>query len=135
MRSKQVLSRDEMKHLQKLGLDTSKASMCWLKDTEGEWHIFEHDEFCYEAAFMCPEPAFTLQDVLDQIPTKLDINGSIYEPTFYKLNGKWCADLYTQNGADIQTEPADDLIDAAYNRLLWLIENGYIEKGGNNEKS
>mgnify|MGYP003506616022 CR=1 FL=1 len=27
---KQVLSIDQMKHLQELGVDTSDASMCWL---------------------------------------------------------------------------------------------------------
>lgn len=29
MTSKKVLSIDQMKHLQELGLDTSDASMCW----------------------------------------------------------------------------------------------------------
>lgn len=29
MTSKQVLSIDQMKHLQELGLDMSDASMCW----------------------------------------------------------------------------------------------------------
>ena len=40
----QVLSREQMKHLQELGVDTSDASMCWVagEDTftdEEEWNL------------------------------------------------------------------------------------------------
>lgn len=31
MKSEQVLSVEQMKHLQELGLDTSDASMCWAR--------------------------------------------------------------------------------------------------------
>ena len=31
MKSKQVLSIEQMNHLQELGLDTSDASMCWCR--------------------------------------------------------------------------------------------------------
>ena len=42
MKSKQVLSIEQMKHLQELGLDTSDASMCWccfLGNIEEEWEL------------------------------------------------------------------------------------------------
>ena len=42
MTSKQVLSIDQMKHLQELGLDMSDASMCWclfLGDKKEKWEL------------------------------------------------------------------------------------------------
>jgi hypothetical protein len=35
MKSKQVLSIDQMKHLRELGLDTSDASMYWARVSHG----------------------------------------------------------------------------------------------------
>lgn len=32
----QVLSREQMKHLQELGVDTSDAIMCWLAENHKE---------------------------------------------------------------------------------------------------
>lgn len=47
MKSKQVLSIEQMKHLQELGLDTSDASMCWCraisyKSATWELEIYEY---------------------------------------------------------------------------------------------
>lgn len=47
MKSKQVLSIEQMKHLQELGLDTSDASMCWCraishKSVTWELEIYEY---------------------------------------------------------------------------------------------
>lgn len=37
----QVLSREQMAHLKELGVDTSDASMCWLRyDADGEVRLF-----------------------------------------------------------------------------------------------
>ena len=41
----QVLSIEQMKHLQELGVDTSDASMCWVAEgyaytDEGQWKLF-----------------------------------------------------------------------------------------------
>lgn len=67
MKSKQCLDVQQMQHLKELGLDTRNASMCWIKDTEGNQNLSVHDEYCYEASFMNPIPAYTLQDVLSTL--------------------------------------------------------------------
>ena len=46
MKSKQVLSVEQTKHLQELGLDTSDGSMCWCyalsyKNAKWELEIYE----------------------------------------------------------------------------------------------
>lgn len=56
MKSKQVLSVVQMKHLEELGLDTSDASMHWqfLPTVESFFN------------------AYTLQDILDKLPRSLN---------------------------------------------------------------
>lgn len=67
---KQVLSISQMEHLQELGLDSSKASMCWLT-FNGQTTLSVHDESCYESASLHPIPAFTLPDILELLPKEL----------------------------------------------------------------
>ena len=134
--SKQCLDVQQMQHLQELGLDTSNASMCWIKDTEGNRHLSVHDEYCYEASFMNPIPAYTLQDVLDALPKEImyenkrcwasiDLEdgfiGYYYEN--YSLYYKW---------AYFEAVMKDErIIDAAYELLVWCIENCYVETNKN----
>ena len=66
----QVLSREQMKHLQELGVDTSDASMCWLD--------FEDNE-PMEVAVFVPQimlgyatckiyPTYTIGDLIEKLP-------------------------------------------------------------------
>lgn len=130
--SKQVLDIEQMEHLQKLGLDTSNASMCWIKDTEGNQHLSVHDEYCYEASFMNPIPAYTLQDVLDILPTeikpaerrfwlRIDLSD---ECLYYYYDD---CNLVECRKKVIGYDGIEELIDAAYSMLCWAIENEYIK--------
>lgn len=132
---KQCLDIEQMQHLQELGLDTRNASMCWIKDTEGNQHLSVHDEYCYEASFMSPVPAYTLQDVLDALPkyyhiahigwTKLSIrahNTKEWEVGYVYELGK-----YAYGGRILGKE----LIDAAYELFCWCVEWGFIETNKN----
>lgn len=46
MKSKQVLSIDQMKHLRELGLDTSDASMYWARVSNHPTDVIEDERFC-----------------------------------------------------------------------------------------
>ena len=131
MNSKQILDVHQMQHLQELGLDTSNASICWIKDTEGNQHLSVYDEYCYEASFMNPIPAYTLQDVLDALPKSLKIGKSKYEISIYMIEGKWAVDYYSETDADIQSLECENLIDAVYSRLCWAIEHKFAETNKN----
>lgn len=121
-----------MKHLQELGLDTNNASAFWCNpDRHGDWSLEftdscggkipqsnEYDEFC---------PAYTLQDVLDALPKM------IYPFPVHKIgfelwigSGKiFYANMF--NLEDVLKVRYDkELIDAAYELLVWCIEKGYI---------
>ena len=65
----QVLSREQMKHLQELGVDTSDASMCWVagEDTstdEGEWYLTIPNNFLLPYNI----PTYTIGDLIEKLP-------------------------------------------------------------------
>lgn len=119
-----------MKHLRELGLDTSNASMCWIKDTEGNRHLSVHDEYCYEASFMNPIPAFTLQDILEMLPKEIrdkDDDKFVLRIEYWLLHRVWYVGYYYYDVTLNDLCCKGDLLDAAYDMLCWCIENGHIK--------
>lgn len=103
---KQVLSVEQMKHLQELGLDTGDASMCWCRAISHKSVTWELEIYEYvinqklDSNFWETTPTYTLQDILDKLPTLIIIS----------------------------SEKSENIIDVAYDMLCWCIENGYIKK-------
>lgn len=77
MKSKQVLSIYQMKHLQELGLDMSDASMCWCLfwgNKKEKWELEIYEDVINQkrdSSFWEIIPSYTLQDILDKLPKKL----------------------------------------------------------------
>lgn len=98
--SKQVLSKEQMNHLKKLGFNTKKETLL-------------------------------LQDILELIPyhaqeisiTRNDMSGGIYEVKY--IDGIPTKTLFEAK--------SKNLIDAAYEVLVWCIENGWVEQIKNRE--
>lgn len=132
---KQCLDIEQMQHLQELGLDTRNASMCWIKDTEGNQHLSVHDEYCYEASFMNPIPAYTLQDVLDALPKDISKDGCTWYASLYIdfENNRIAYGNTDRYGFEIYHEIMIEkyLIDAVYSMLCWCIEQDYVETNKN----
>ena len=140
MKSKQVLDVQQMQHLQELGLDTSNASMCWIKTPNGRDLTFNDEWMNLEESILDPVPAYTLHDVLDALPIEIK----------YKDKRCWlCIELademigYYYENARFEHRWVyyevvmidESLIDAAYRLLIWVIENGYISKLPANKNS
>lgn len=74
----QVLSIEQMKHLQGLGLDTSNASMClccFRENIDEEWELEIYEDVINQkrdSTFWEIIPTFTLQDILDKLPHYLN---------------------------------------------------------------
>lgn len=135
--NKQALSIEQMQHLQKLGVDTSKASMCWRRISRyanGEvanspWRIILNNgsskEYNVEYETI---PTFTLQDILELLPYKIVAS--------YLLIGKKSFNGYIQfyveysnfGGYAFPIFKGDNLIDVAYEMLCWCIEKHHINK-------
>lgn len=119
----QVLTIEQMQELIELGVDISKASMCWWKGNRNTKDILAiyHPED--DVAFHII-PTFTLQDMLEMIP-----NYSIchYDTRIEDLDGYV---ITLKNGEaglnfarNIHTERDVKLLDAAYNMLKWVKQN------------
>ena len=138
--SKQVLSVEQMQHLQELGMELDYNTMLsWIIDDRGRdkpllyisSEAVDYVDFCHYCL-----PAYTLQDVLDALPKEIlyenkrcwasiDLEdgfvGYYYEN--YSLYYKW---------AYFETVMKDEsIIDAAYELLVWCIENKFVETNKN----
>ena len=68
----QVLSREQMKHLQELGVDTSDASMAWFMSPKTkQWKIKVKNNFSHELLLrLSPEryiPTYTIGDLIEKV--------------------------------------------------------------------
>ncbi|WP_373150011.1 hypothetical protein [Bacteroides stercoris] len=134
MKTKQVLSVEQMEHLQELGLSTSDGSMCWcyaLSYKNAKWELEIYEDVIdqkRDSNFWETLPTYTLQDILDKLPPVikkyywLAIRVSAHKGMWYvEYNGRGCTLSYFYS---------ENLIDAAYEMLCWCIENGDVEKEG-----
>ena len=95
----QVLSIEQMKHLQELGVDTSDASMCWLD--------FEDNE-PMEVAVFVPQimlgyatckiyPTYTIGDLIKKLPKSIDFGYGEYDLEIL-ISGEYIGVQYTSDG-------------------------------------
>lgn len=134
MKTEQILSVEQTKHLQELGLDMSDASIYWARvshgsriydKSKGKWFMSLQKEF-QTCGFISYEtlPTYTLQDILNKLPESIQI----YDLYIFKKVGLWWLKYVdvTNNGT-VRLEKMPKLIDAAYQMLCWVIENGHLE--------
>ena len=136
--SKQVLSIEQMLHLQELGFDTSNASASWYKpDMDTEYmlmfgHLKKEELVGNEEDI----PSYTLQDVLDALPNRIYDKGAFYLGCYDIMidehdicYAKWCGSEIESTYVEIEIK--DNLIDAAYSMLCWCVENKFVETNKN----
>ena len=135
--AKQTLSIEQMQHLQELGLDTSNASMCWIKTPNGRDLTFNDEWMNLEESILDPVPAYTLQDVLDALPKFYHIANIGWTKLSIRVNTtkEWeIGYVYTDElskyayGCRILGK---ELIDAAYELFCWCVEWGFVETNKN----
>lgn len=79
--SKQVLSIEQMNHLQKLGLDTSNASFVKIEYDEHDGEnrhlisiLVEENHYLNDDSIKDSVNVYTLQDILDKLPPSINWN-------------------------------------------------------------
>jgi hypothetical protein len=122
---KQVLSFKQMKHLQKIGFDTSDGSMCF------EWNESDSDNMVVtsldaDTNYDHCRTTYTLPDILDKLPCFIG-NEVLTIKKFADSYACLYMEPYTRSIGNI-TE-GKELIDATYEMLCWCIENGYVKVG------
>lgn len=134
MKTEQILSVEQTKHLQELGLDMSDASIYWARvshgsriydKSKGKWFMSLQKEF-QTCGFISYEtlPAYTLQDILNKLPESIQIY-DLY--IFKKVELWWLKYVDVTNNGTVHLEKMPRLIDAAYNMLCWCIQKGFVK--------
>ena len=123
--TKQVLSIKQMQYLVNLGLDTSDATMCWIKTPKGRDVAFNDDWTGRRESLLEPIPAYTLQDLLYKLPFKIETYWLEFGPD--KEDVEWYM-KYDQidPGRYLKYLTSINLIDAAYEMLCWCIEERHL---------
>ena len=134
----QVLTIEQMKHLQELGVDTSDASMCWLKytGTDGvvRYLINVNDISCHVMPFMEAFPTYSIGDLIEKLPKSTDFGDLLIEFCNSDLGyGDWdCSELYDIEA--LQNFKNKPLKNALYDLLCWVAENHKKVLNKNNQE-
>ena len=110
----------QSKHLLELGLDVKSADMCLCKTAQNTWVLYGYIPGEHDAHTI---PAWSLSALLDVI-SKVTCISYLTIDTSYLIR---CKDLGFLWQKDIA---AKDPITATYKMVCWLLEQGFIKKGG-----
>lgn len=122
----QVLSIEQMKHLHKLGVDTSKASMYYAPLPNGTMELKvsqPNTRYRY--------PTFTLQDMLALMPKQIDdytLNWYISDMILRYDRIDCCDRFEVLESLSYSFNDNATILDVAYDMLCKLAEVGYLNK-------
>ena len=140
--SKQCLDVQQMQHLQELGLEMKETMLYWCRihdsrpraaTNNGKWTLCKgKNQPCVAIQHWEYIPAYTLQDVLDILPTeikpaerrfwlRIDLSD---ECLYYYYDD---CNLVEHRKKVIGYDGIDELIDAAYSMLCWAIEHKLVD--------
>ena len=136
-----ALTIGQMQRLQELGVDTSKASMYWkaiveisngdeIRKNNIKWYL-SLDTAMMTCGLMRVKviPTFNLQDILEELPKYIEVDDKRYELIISSYIG------YGKGDCDfIYVRHITDLLQDAYQTLIWIAENGHY-KNKNDEKN
>ena len=135
----QVLSIEQMKHLQELGVDTSDASMYWVRakriigkqrnnvlDNEmGKWRLSLSKSIVLPAAWAVESvPTYTIGDLIEKLPKSIDLGFGEYDLEL-SIKGEYVEVQYENDYDDYTPFFCSNLslIESLYRILCWLAEN------------
>lgn len=141
----QVLSIERMLHLKELGVDTSKASMCWVKyygelatlkmphEVRDGLYVLRlkeiHSPFVEDVML-----AFTLQDIIASLPEYIPVDDEYAydEEAELIINKNSCRYVYLNCESGMSytgsNERSNNILESAYNLLCWCVESGYLKQ-------
>ena len=132
MMSKQVLSIEQMQHLQELGLELKDTMIYWSKPHKGvicrcgnDWFLSLVDDKTRN--FFDVIPAYTLQDVLDLLPYKTVASYLHIGRKSFSGDILFYVEYSNFGGYAVSHFRSESLIQAAYEMLCWCIENKFVE--------
>ena len=114
----QVLSIEQMKHLQELGVDTSDASMCWVAGEDAdevEWNLIIPNNFLLPYNI----PTYTIGDLIEKLPKHFYIKEA--QISMVALNGSGAFQVcYDKVPKSCKSDGT--IKNALYKLLCWVAE-------------
>ena len=119
----QVLSIEQMQHLQELGVDISDASMCWVAGgntftDEEEWNL------CIPNRYLLPYniPTYTIGDLIEKLPKTIEIYHLMIDWNLMKIEytDEFFIETVFKEVFIINDKP---LINTLYDCLCWVAGN------------
>lgn len=126
----QVLSIEQMQKLKELGVDVSKASMCYIGKypscdfDDGDSIVVVSKDF-NKRLYNEFGPAFTLQDIIELLPTTIHTDGGLFYLTIMRTCIFYYF-IYEDDNRILNKEFDDCIMQSAYEMLVWVAENGYL---------
>ena len=124
---------EQSKHLLELGLDAKSADMCyWMQyhraiDGGGQ-HL--EDTPSIGKGNKGSIPCWSVGSLLEVIPKRIKVEGELTSTWQLKKEANGYAIYYESISLDWYSNCiGETLIEAAYNMIVWLLENEYIKKG------
>ena len=110
----QVLSIEQMKHLQELGVDTSDASMCWAGND-----VVPNNGLAFDLGYD-GIPTYTIGDLIEKMPKYFYIKEA--QISMVALNGSGAFQVWYDKVP--KSSKSDGTIkNALYKLLCWVAEN------------
>ena len=113
-----VLSIIQMMYLEELGVDTSNASMFYVKkiSPKNEYALLNIEPI----GIIQHIPTFTLHDIIELLPKELEYKGDTYNLVIYASGGLWCVSYsFSDKFYSYKEFESKSLIEAAYEMLCW----------------
>ena len=121
-----VLILEQMNKLKELGVDVSPKELC-LVYSRGGWREYR---LKYQKLYYSDDiKAFTLQDVIELLPNTLPHQFLLPTLRITKnsvdyVDYSFFAEVFIEHS---EYDGKDTILHAAYNMLIWVIENGYLK--------
>ena len=132
----QVLSIEQMQKLKELGVDINKASMCYISKypscdfDDGDEIVVVCNDF-NKRLYNEFGPAFTLQDIIELLPKQLPPVDFGYNCFLVTPNSGLTGYVFhyddIADGEIYKQIYSEKFLDAAYEMLVWVAENGYLK--------
>ena len=114
----QVLSIEQMKHLQELGVDTSDASMCWVAGEDAdevEWNLIIPNNFLMPYNI----PTYTIGDLIEKLPKHFYIKEA--QISMVAINGSGAFEVWYDK-VPKSCKSDGTIKNALYKLLCWVAE-------------
>ena len=114
----QVLSIEQMKHLQELGVDTSDASMCWVAGEDAdevEWNLIIPNNFLLPYNI----PTYTIGDLIEKLPKHFYIKEA--QISMVAINGSGAFQVWYDK-VPKSCKSDGTIKNALYKLLCWVAE-------------